>query len=80
MDAFSMIDLNGKSWVTAPDLRNSLEDYGFYPHVHDVLLFVRRYDRDSDGRVLYSDFCEAFCPKDPLSAGVLNQREAVYLH
>jgi Ca2+-binding EF-hand superfamily protein len=75
-----MVDLTGKSWVTAPDLRNALEDFGFYPHVNDVLLFIRRYDRDNDGRILYSDFCEAFCPKDTLSSGVLNQRMPLFLH
>ncbi len=74
MDAYQMIDKHNKGWVTAADLTDALADYGLYPHKDDVYLFVRRYDRDSDGRVLYSDFCDAFCPKDSLSSSILNRR------
>ena len=42
--------------------------------------FVRRYDIDSDGRLLYSDFCDAFTPKDPFYANELAQRHGQYLH
>ena len=45
---------------------------GIYPHKEDVFLFLRQFDRNDDGRLQYSDFCEAFCPKDSLSAQVLN--------
>lgn len=75
-----MLDKHNKGWITSPDLTEALADYGLYPHKDDVYLFVRRYDRDSDGRVLYSDFCDAFCPKDSLSSSVLNRREAFHLH
>jgi len=69
-----MIDKYNKGWVTSGDLTDVLADYGLYPHKDDVYLFVRRYDRDTDGRILYSDFCDAFCPKDELSSSILNRR------
>ena len=75
-----MIDKHNKGWVTGADITDALADYGLYPHKDDVYLFVRRYDRDSDGRILYSDFCDAFCPKDGLSASILNKRQAIHLH
>jgi len=68
MDAFQVIDKYSKGWVTGPEITEALADNGLYPHKDDVYLFVRRYDNDSDGRILYSDFCEAFTPKDTLSS------------
>ena len=62
MDAFQMIDKHSKGWVTGPEIHEALNELGSYPHKDDVYLFVRRYDKDSDGRMLYSDFCDAFCP------------------
>lgn len=80
MDAFQMIDVNSKGWITAPELTEALSDYGSFPHKNDVYLFVRRYDRDSDGRLLYSDFCDAFTPKDLHAANTMSRRQAYHLH
>ena len=49
-------------------MTEALGEYGSFPHKDDVYLFVRHYDADSDGRLLFSDFCEAFTPKDTLAA------------
>ncbi len=59
-----MLDRQGKGWVTGPEVNDALGDYGVFPHKEDVYLFIRHYDRDSDGRLLYSDFSDAFCPRD----------------
>lgn len=80
MDAFQAIDRNGKGWVTAPEIVDSLSDLGQYAHRDDVYLFVRRWDKDSDGRIMYSDFCDAFTPKASHHAATLNSRKAYYLH
>ena len=44
MDAFMMVDLHMKKWITAPDLRDALEDYGIFPHKEDISLFLRQFD------------------------------------
>lgn len=75
-----MIDRLAKGWVTAPEIVDALNELGCYSHKDDVYLFVRRYDKDSDGRVHYSDFCDAFTPKSALHASTLNARKAYYLH
>jgi Ca2+-binding EF-hand superfamily protein len=80
MDAFQMIDNDSKGWITAPELVETLHSYGLYVHKDDIYLFVRRYDKDSDGRLHYSDFCDAFTPKDVHQASTLNLRKAYYLH
>jgi hypothetical protein len=79
MDAFQVIDKHSKGWVTGPELMEALNEFGSYPHKEDAYLFVRRYDNDSDGRLLYSDFCEAFTPVETLSAQILNKRAAYHL-
>lgn len=58
---------------------DALNEFGCYPHKDDVYLFVRRFDADSDGRLLYSDFCEAFTPKETLAAQMLSKRPAYHL-
>lgn len=67
-----MLDRTSKGWVSAPELTDSLSDLGSYVHRDDVYLFVRRYDKDSDGRLLYSDFCDAFTPKSISHSSSLN--------
>ena len=72
MDAFQTLDRTAKGWVTAPELYDALSELGLYCHKDDVYLFIRRYDKDSDGRILYSDFCDAFTPKSVHNATTLN--------
>lgn len=80
MDAFQMLDTHKKGWITAPELLDVMQEFGQYCHKDDVYTFVRRWDNDSDGRLLYSDFCDAFSPKDPYCLSVLNNRHAEYIH
>ncbi len=69
-----MLDPNNKGWLTGPDVLNSFELLGVQAKKDEVYLFLMRYDRDSDGRILYSDFCEAFSPRDYNSAALLSRR------
>ena len=57
-----MVDKHSKGWVTGPEVHEALNELGAYPHKDEIYLVVRRYDKDSDGRLLYSDFCDAFTP------------------
>lgn len=79
MDAFQVIDKHSKGWVTGPEITEALAEFGVHPHKDDVYLWVRRYDADSDGRLLYSDFCDAFTPADTLAAQILTKRSAMHL-
>lgn len=57
-----------------------LIESGSFAHKDDVYNFTRRFDRDNDSRLLYSDFCEAVTPSDSYYAHNLNQRRHKYLH
>jgi len=80
MDAFQMIDSKSLGWVSAPQLLTFLVEHEQFVHKDDVYSFTRRFDRDNDSRLLYSDFCEAFTPKDSYHAHALTSRKYKYLH
>ena len=80
MDGFQMIDSKNLGWVSAPQVLTFLFESGCYCHKDDVYNFTRRYDRDHDSRLLYSDFCEAITPNDGYYQHALNNRKHKYLH
>ena len=63
IDAFRLFDPLSKGYITTVDLQDGLKEIGLYPSYEEVSLFFRRYDSDNDGRLRYSNFCEAFTPK-----------------
>ena len=80
MDAFQMLDRTAKGYVRGLELADVLSDLGTYAYKDNVYLFVRRYDKNTDGRLLYSEFCDAFTPKTSSHSITLNSRSAYYLH
>lgn len=80
MDAFQILDEKNLGWVSAPQILMFLFEAGVYVHKDDVYNFTRRFDRDNDSKLLYSDFCEAFTPKDSYYSHQLGNRAARYLH
>ena len=74
-----MMDRDSKGWVTTEELIQNLHMMGVYALREDVSLFVKRYDRNQDGRLRYSEFCDAFTPKSLGHASLLNSRKATYL-
>ena len=79
MDAYQMLDKFSKGWVTVPEIIESLGELGSHPHRDDVYLFIRRYDKDGDGRILYSDFCDAFTPSNEVAAHEMQRRPAHHI-
>lgn len=51
---------------------------GVYTISEDVFLFVKRYDRDANGRLNYTEFSEAFMPKSASISTQLQLRRAHY--
>ena len=78
MDAFNMLDKSSKGWVTAGEILEVLGEHGSYPHKDDVYLFLRRYDRDGDGRLLFTEFRGAFMPYDQNVAYQIERRPAYH--
>ena len=77
-DAFDLLDRYNLGSLSATDLSDSLAANGVYALSEDVFLFVKRYDRNSDGRIAQSEFSDAFIPKNASYATTLQLRRAHY--
>jgi Ca2+-binding EF-hand superfamily protein len=80
MDMFQVLDRTAKGWITAHEVVESLSELGMYVNKEDAYMFVRRWDRNSDGRITYSEFTDAFVPRSTYHASMLTARKAYYLH
>ena len=68
-DAFKILDKDTKGWIQAYEIRDALVSRHVLDlpttTMEDVELFMKRYDRNEDRRVKFSEFCAAFTPMDP---------------
>jgi len=78
LDAFRFFDKQGNGKVNSYEFEETLKDFGVFPVRDEVYLFIRRYDRDGDGKLRYSEFCDAFMPVKAEYASILNGRIPSY--
>lgn len=75
IDTFRLFDVQGKGWITPEEVANGLFDYfSMTIQPRDLLLYMNRYDKDRDGRLKYSEFCDSFLPIDPFHAKLLAKK------
>ncbi len=74
IDAFRAFDAEAKCYATLTDFRMGLRELGIAEPMEDVEMLFSRYDRDHDGRLRYSDFCEMMLPKDINYASLVSRR------
>ena len=77
-DAFDLLDRHLFGSLSATELGDSLASNGIYTVSEDVFLFVKRYDRNHDGRLNYSEFQDALMPKSVSHATSLQLRRPHY--
>ena len=63
-DAFRIFDMDSRGWISLTDLKIGLNEIGVYPDHEELALFFKRYDRDMDNRLRFSEFSDAFTPID----------------
>ena len=80
MDAFKLFDWDGKGWITLPEFREGLNDLGVVSDYDTVGLLFKRYDRNGDHKIRYSEFADALTPQTPEYAERLSKREPQYVH
>lgn len=74
MDAFKILDLNGKGYVSKLDLELSFNEIGIFPSKEELYLFFKRHDQDLDGLLRYGEFCKAILPLTSEYANLMNNR------
>ena len=55
-DTFRLFDKKGKCILSVGDIEEGFNDLGIYPNKEELYLFIRRFDKDSDGKLRYKAF------------------------
>lgn len=64
-DAFNALDLNENGFITLDEFKDVLENYGIFATKNELVGLVKRYDKNMDGKVSYSEFMNEMTPKSP---------------
>ena len=64
LSTFQMMDCKGKGLLSAYELELALNKLQIFPTKYELFLFVKRYDRDFDGKFSFSDYIESFVPEE----------------
>ncbi len=48
--------------------------------MQDILLYFSRYDKDEDGKLRYSEFCDGFLPTDSFHASLLAKKAPLHMY
>ena len=74
LDAFRVFDLKGRGYVTKLEMELAFNDNAIYPTKDEMYLLFKRYDKDQDGFLRYSEFCKAILPQSTEYATMMNNR------
>ena len=55
-DTFRLFDKKGKSILSVGDIEEGFNDLGIFPNKEELYLFIRRFDKDADGKLRYKPF------------------------
>jgi Ca2+-binding EF-hand superfamily protein len=68
MEVFKYFDISSRGHLSVYDLKETvmkLMDAGNISYQDDIYLIFRKYDKDGDGRLTYSEFSDMITPKFP---------------
>jgi len=74
LDFFRLFDLEGRGSISSSELADGMKKFGIYPNKEELYLLLRRFDKDNDGKLKFSDFTEALTCKQQEYANLLNNR------
>ena len=73
-DAFRVFDIDARGYITYSDLKSGLNEIGIFPTVEEIELYIKRYDKNQDHRIRFSEFSDSLIPHDAYYANLLNRR------
>ncbi|EAR90151.2 EF hand protein (macronuclear) [Tetrahymena thermophila SB210] len=76
-DAYRVFDSQNKGLVTQSEFQETLSSLNIFYNIEDIFLFYRKFDKDHDGRLRFSDFIDAFLPKQKEYAKMINCRQPI---
>jgi len=78
LDAFRFFDIRGKGYVSKYELEDGLKEFGVYPTSAELYLIMRKYDKDSDSLIKYTEFCDMITPSATEYANIMTKRIPTY--
>lgn len=64
-DAFKALDTNDNGFITIDEFKEVLLDHGLFATENELLNLIKRFDKNQDGKVSYSEFVNEITPKSP---------------
>lgn len=80
IDAFRLFDPCGTGIASVEDIQKGLEEMGMSASDKELRLFMKRFDKDMDGQLRYSEFCDAFLPVDSFHASLLAKKAPLNMY
>ncbi|CDW77960.1 ef hand family protein [Stylonychia lemnae] len=80
IDAFRVFDSEGKGWINPQEVKDGLAQLNVFTNLEDLKLYFSRYDKDEDGRLKYSEFCDSFLPIDAFHASLLAKKAPLHMY
>ena len=62
-DAFTALDRDQNGYISIDEFRAILHDYDIIPTTSDLINLMKRYDKNRDGKVTFSEFVSELTPK-----------------
>jgi hypothetical protein len=78
LDAFRIFDRKGRGYVSKLEFELNLNDLGIFPTKDEMYLFFKRFDKDLDGLLRFSEFTKAILPNSGEYANIMNNRNPKY--
>jgi len=78
VNAFKIFDIRGKGYVSKYELEDGLKEFGVYPTSAELYLIMRKYDKDSDSLIKYTEFCDMIIPAAKEYANIMTGRIPTY--
>eukprot|EP00826_Nyctotherus_ovalis_P048663 TRINITY_DN5755_c0_g1_i7.p1 TRINITY_DN5755_c0_g1~~TRINITY_DN5755_c0_g1_i7.p1 ORF type:complete len:214 (+),score=48.69 TRINITY_DN5755_c0_g1_i7:149-790(+) len=64
LDAYRMLDTTDKCFVTLPEFKDAFKDLGILASPQAIEALYERYNKNGDGKLVYSEFCAMLLPKE----------------
>ena len=75
LTAFQIMDYKGKGSLSAYELEEALNKLKVFPGKYELFLFVKRYNREFDGRLSFAGLVESMVPEE--LRGIVGKRKPV---
>ncbi len=75
IDAFGILDVQGKGFISPVELREALSDLGFKCNIDEIHLVFEKFNTSADGVLKYSEFSESMMPQDQHYARLLGTKK-----